>query len=63
MLISKHDVPLIRNELDFLRAKVDNPTARFDELKAIIDTFVFPTFTMRTPITLLRKVTSQCLIS
>ncbi|KAJ7895329.1 hypothetical protein B0H13DRAFT_1570139, partial [Mycena leptocephala] len=63
MLVSKHDVPLIRNELDFLRAKVDNPTARFDELKAIIDTFVFPTFTTRTPITLLRKVTSQCLVS
>ncbi|KAK6981319.1 hypothetical protein R3P38DRAFT_3234332 [Favolaschia claudopus] len=37
MLVTKHDVPLIRDELDFLRAKVDNPAARFEELKAFKD--------------------------
>ncbi|KAJ6600482.1 hypothetical protein DFH09DRAFT_901420, partial [Mycena vulgaris] len=63
MLITKHDVPLIKDELDFLRAKVDNPGARFDELKSMIDAFIFPKFIGRSPITLLRKVTSQCLIS
>ncbi|KAJ7146761.1 hypothetical protein C8R44DRAFT_827281 [Mycena epipterygia] len=58
-----HDVPLIRDELDFLRAKVDNSTARFEELKSMVDAFTFPRFITRSPITLLRKVTSQCLIS
>ncbi|KAJ7694633.1 hypothetical protein B0H17DRAFT_931520 [Mycena rosella] len=49
--------------LDFLRAKVDNPTARLDELKSLIDAFKFPKFLRRSPVTLLRKIMSQCLIS
>ncbi|KAJ6607833.1 hypothetical protein B0H10DRAFT_1817044 [Mycena sp. CBHHK59/15] len=60
-------LPLLRrNTLEmeyFLRAKVDDPSARYEELKAMIDAFTFPKFIMRAPVTLLRKVTSQCLIS
>ncbi|KAJ6615971.1 hypothetical protein B0H10DRAFT_2219845 [Mycena sp. CBHHK59/15] len=42
MIVTQHEVPLIRDELDFLRAKVDNPTARYEELKAFINAFSFP---------------------
>ncbi|KAJ7491047.1 hypothetical protein FB451DRAFT_1023142 [Mycena latifolia] len=42
---------------------VDNPSARYEELKAIIEGFTFPKFGVRSPITLLRKITSQCIVS
>jgi hypothetical protein len=32
LLVTKHEVPLICDKLEFLQAKVDNPTARHDEL-------------------------------
>ena len=50
------------NELDFLRTKVNHPTSRFDELKAFIECFRFPTSVGRLPITLLRKIVSQNII-
>jgi len=34
LAITEHDVALIRDDLDFLRAKVNDPTSRFVELKA-----------------------------
>src|SRR5277367_3650048 len=30
--ITEHEVSLIKDDLDFLRTKVDNPTSRFEEL-------------------------------
>ncbi|KAJ7143111.1 hypothetical protein C8R43DRAFT_891911 [Mycena crocata] len=61
--LRRNTLAMERFQYHFLRAKVDNPVARYEELKSIIDSFVFPKFTGRSPITLLRKVTSQCLIS
>lgn len=63
MRITQHDVPLIADELDFLRAKVDDPAARYEELKSFVEDFAFPKFTRRAPITLLRKIVSQNIIS
>lgn len=63
MIITEHKIALIKNDLDFLRTKVDNPTARFDELKAFIDAFQFPKIMGRLPITLLRKIVSQNIVS
>ncbi|KAJ7168160.1 hypothetical protein C8R43DRAFT_833238, partial [Mycena crocata] len=61
--ISYHDVPVIRTGLVFLNAKVDDPGVRFNEMKDIIDAFAFPRLTGRLPITLLRKMVAQNVIS
>jgi len=63
MLITKHRVELIANQLDFLRTKVNDLTSRFEEIKAFIETFRFPTIIGRLPIILLGKITSQLIIS
>ena len=63
LTISYHDVPLIPDELEFLRVKIDNPTYRFRELHDFIEAFTFPKFLGPTPITLLRKITMQCIAS
>ncbi|KAJ7478101.1 hypothetical protein FB451DRAFT_1338721 [Mycena latifolia] len=61
--VTVHKVKLMSNELDFLRAKVDDPHARFEELKNFIDDFTFPRFLRHPPITLLRKIVKQNIIS
>jgi hypothetical protein len=63
LIISNHDVPLIPNELDFLRVKVDNPSYRFRELQDFIEAFNFPKFVGPTPITLIRKIVMQSIAS
>jgi len=63
LAITEHHVELVANELDFLRTKVNDPTSRFDELKAFIECFRFPTSVGRLPITLLRKIVSQNIVS
>jgi len=61
--ITWHDVPLRVGELEFLRCKVDDPVWRFEGACSIVDNFNFPKFTIRAPITLLRKIIWQNLIS
>jgi hypothetical protein len=61
--ISQHEVPLKAGELEFLRAKVDDPGWRYQGLKEFIESYKFPKLTMRTPITLLRKITAQCIVA
>ncbi|KAL6306090.1 hypothetical protein BKA93DRAFT_730012, partial [Sparassis latifolia] len=63
LTVTEHTVPLVLNSLDFLRTNVDDPTAWFEELREYIDTFTFPTLIGRPPITLLRKIISQSVIS
>ncbi|KAJ6563702.1 hypothetical protein DFH09DRAFT_1035307 [Mycena vulgaris] len=63
LTITAHTVKLISNELDFLRAKVDDPRARYEELKIFIEEFTFPKFSRRPPITLLRKIVKQNIVS
>ncbi|KII90980.1 hypothetical protein PLICRDRAFT_697396 [Plicaturopsis crispa FD-325 SS-3] len=52
-----------RKLLQFLRTKVDDPTARYEELRDFIDDFTFPKLNGRPPVTLLRKIVSQNIIS
>jgi hypothetical protein len=59
----QNEVPVICTGLDFLNAKVDDPGVRFAELKDIIDAFTFPRLTGRLPITLLRKMVAQNIVS
>ena len=60
-MISRHEVTLKVGELEFLRTKVDDPAWRYQGLKDFIETYKFPKLTMHTPITLLRKLTAQCI--
>jgi len=62
-LVTKHMVELVANELEFLRTKVNDPTSRFNELKAFVESFRFPTIIGRLPITLIRKIVSQNIVS
>ena len=63
LTITYHDVPLIKNELEFLRVKIDNPSHRYSELHDFIDAFTFPKFIGPTPITLIRKIAMQSIAS
>ncbi|TFK21088.1 hypothetical protein FA15DRAFT_718181 [Coprinopsis marcescibilis] len=63
MTVKKHEVSLVRDELDFLKTKVDDPASRFEELKEIIETFQFPTIIGWLPITLARKIVAQNIVS
>jgi hypothetical protein len=63
LVVTEHEVPLIRDELEFLRTKVDDPGARYDELRKFIDSFTFPRVMGRPPITLLRKIVMQNIAS
>jgi hypothetical protein len=61
--ISQHEVPLNAGELEFLRAKVDDPGWRYQGLKDFVEAYKFPKLTMRTPITLLHKIAAQCIVA
>ncbi|KAJ7912039.1 hypothetical protein B0H13DRAFT_2232591 [Mycena leptocephala] len=63
LTVSTRTVTLRSNELDFLRAKVDDPSSRYDELKSFIDDFTFPKFIRRLPITLIHKIVKQNIIA
>ncbi|KAJ7361699.1 hypothetical protein DFH08DRAFT_1033376 [Mycena albidolilacea] len=61
--ITTHCVALRSNELDFLRTLVDDPHSRYEELKEFIQHFTFPKFLRHPPITLLRKILKQNVVS
>ena len=63
LTITNHDVPLIPNELEFLRVKIDNPSHRYHEIHNFIEAFTFPKFIGPTPITLIRKIVMQSIAS
>jgi hypothetical protein len=63
LVITKHPIRLIKNDLEFLRTKIDDPATRFQELKDFIEGFRFPKIIGRLPITLLWKIVAQNIIS
>ena len=63
LVVTNHDVPLITNELDFLRVKINNSSYRFQELHDFIEAFTLPKFVGPTPITLIRKIAMQSIAS
>ena len=62
-VVSYHDVPLNVSELEFLRAKVNDPVWQYQGLRDFIDGFKFLKLTVRTPITLLQKIVAQCIVA
>ena len=60
--VTKHAVPVITKELEFLCTKVDDPGSHFQALKEFIEEFKFPKLVVKTPITLLWKIVAECII-
>ena len=54
---------VVHGQLEMLRTFVDDATSRFQAISEFIDDFTMPKFTVRMPITLLRKVTMQNIAS
>jgi hypothetical protein len=61
--VFQHEVPLKVGELKFPRAKVDDPGWHYQGLEEFVDSYKFPKLTMGTPVTLLQKITAQCIVS
>ncbi|KAK0504528.1 hypothetical protein EDD18DRAFT_1343302 [Armillaria luteobubalina] len=61
--ITYHPVPVHVNQMEMLRTQVNNSARRFQELRDFINDFTIPKFSIRLPITLLRKITMQNLAS
>ena len=61
--ITWHEVPLKLGEMQFLRTRVDDTVGRFEDLQDFIRNFKFPKFSIRTPITLARKIVAQNIVS
>ena len=55
--------PLKVSELEFLHAKVDDPGWHYQRLNNFIESYKFPKLTMGMPITLLQKITAQCIVT
>jgi len=63
LTITEHQVELVADELDFLWTKVNNLILCYEEVKAFIESFRFPTIVGRLPVTLLWKIVSQNVVS
>ncbi|KAK0461551.1 hypothetical protein IW261DRAFT_1348618 [Armillaria novae-zelandiae] len=61
--ITYHPVPVHVNQMEMLRTQVNNSAQRFQELRDFINDFTIPKFSIRLPITLLRKIAMQNLAS
>lgn len=61
--ITYHPVPVLVNQMEMLRTRVNNSVQRFQELRDFINDFTIPKFSLRLPITLLRKIAMQNLAS
>jgi hypothetical protein len=61
--ITYHPVPVLVNQMEMLRTQVNNAVQRYQELRDFINDFTIPKFSLRLPITLLRKIAMQNLAS
>ncbi|KAK0493401.1 hypothetical protein EDD18DRAFT_1356841 [Armillaria luteobubalina] len=61
--ITYHPVPVHINQMEMLCTQVNNSARRFQELRDFINDFTIPKFSIRLPITLLRKIAMQNLAS
>ena len=63
LTITEHQVELVANELDFLWTKVNDLILHCEKIKAFIESFRFPMIVGQLPVTLLRKIISQHVVS
>lgn len=62
MSITKHEVPLIKDDLDFLHTKVDNLSVQFHEIMELINTFDIASIAswVQVPIYLVHQPGNHC---
>ena len=58
-----HDIPIITSHTTFLQVPINRPDIQFSHLRDLILNFSFPSSTHRFPLTLLRRIVVQHLIS
>jgi hypothetical protein len=58
-----HSVPVITDHTTFLRVPINRPDKQFSLLQDIISNFHFPLSPIRLPLTVLRRLVTQCVIS
>ncbi len=61
--ISHQPVAVATEWFDFLRVHINNPDAQYDKIRHLIADFTFPHLPTRLPLTALRRILSQCLVS
>ncbi|KZV82964.1 hypothetical protein EXIGLDRAFT_736049 [Exidia glandulosa HHB12029] len=61
--ITFHPVPVVTGRLSFLNTDIDNANATYELLRDLINNFAVPKFHTHTPITLLRKIVNQNIVS
>ncbi|TFY51956.1 hypothetical protein EVJ58_g10282 [Rhodofomes roseus] len=61
--VNWHSVDVVTTHLEFLRIRVNDPVAQFNRVRDIITSFQFPILHTRLPLTALRRIYIQCLIS
>ena len=61
LAMTEYDVALIKDDLDFLRTKVNDPVSHFMELKDFIEGFQFPKVIGHLSITLIQNIVSRTL--
>ncbi|GBE81774.1 hypothetical protein SCP_0401470 [Sparassis crispa] len=62
-LVIWHDVRVVTSHIDFLRVCVNDPQHQYEKIRDIILTFDLPNLFLRLPLTALRRIFSQCLLS
>ncbi|PPQ63162.1 hypothetical protein CVT24_005802 [Panaeolus cyanescens] len=58
-----HSLPVVSDFITFLRVPINQPALQFERIKSIIDNFQFPLLYRKPPLTFMRRVISQRLIS
>ncbi|RDX44489.1 hypothetical protein OH76DRAFT_1320870, partial [Lentinus brumalis] len=61
--LTHHPITVTTDFFDFLRVQVNDPTAQYDKIRRLILDFAFPNLPTRLPLTALRRILSQCLVS
>ena len=61
--LSTHMIPVEKNNAEFLNAQMDDPGARRETIEEVIANFTYPSLHRRLPITIIRKVTNQMLVT
>jgi hypothetical protein len=60
---SWHPIPVVTDHTTFLRVPINQPDKQFAFLQDVISNFHFPLSAARLPLTVLRRLVSQCVIS
>lgn len=58
-----HEMAVAKNSIEFLRTAIDDPDAQAKDLSSLVQSFAFPKFTFRPPISLIRKILAQNLFA